>query len=167
MERQYPKNNYGLKCESHERRVQRDRKEQVRSANHCHGQDGDEISDFPVVGDERADSKNDHTSNAEDTEGDRVLEALEDPGNFNEEVGELGFLGGGTPLHVVLEHVSEESGGDVQRKTTEECSHHQDPLDVLEERGEETLVTDTVAHDGERQVTKTSENNDDGEPDLP
>lgn len=106
---------FDLESESHERRVERNWQQQVRSADHGHGQNGNEIRYLPAVRNERSDGKNDHTGNTNQTKSNGVLEALEDLWYFDEEVGELGFLGGSTPLHVVLEHVGEKGRGDVGR----------------------------------------------------
>ena len=132
-----------------------------------HGQDGDKVGDHPVVRNEVGGGEDDHHNNRNDTEGERVLEALENLGHLDKEVGELGFLSGSTPCHVNLEHVSKESLGNVERQTTKEDGKHENPLEVLEEGAEEGSVADTVTHDGERDVTETVEDNDQREPDFP
>jgi len=135
---------------------------------HCrHGQDGHEIGDLPVVGHEWCDGKDDHASYAEDGEDHGELELLEHFGHFNEEVGELGFLGGGSPCHVDLEHVCKKSLGDVKRETTQEDCEHDGPFEVLVQRVQERSFADTVTHDSESHVAQTVEDNDNREPDLP
>ena len=139
----------------------------MRHCDRRHGQDGHEILDLPVVGHEWCNSEDDHSGDTDDGEQHGELELLEHLGHFNEEVGEFGFLGGGTPRHVDLEHVAQESLGDMQGETTQEDCEHEGPLHVLEERVQEGAFTDTVAHDCQSDVAETIENNDDGEPDLP
>ena len=73
-----------------------------------HGQYRDEILDHPIGRNDLGRSgEEDHTGNAEDGEEHAELELLEHLGDLNEEVGELGLLGGGTPRHVDFEHVGE------------------------------------------------------------
>jgi len=43
----------------------------------------------------------------------RIFESFCHFGNFNEEVGEFDFFGGGAPRHVNAEHVAEEGLGDM------------------------------------------------------
>ena len=52
-------------------------------------------------------------------------------------------------------------------KTSKEDGEHENPLDVLKERLEQSLFVGSVTHDGERDVAETSEHNDDREPHLP
>ena len=75
-----------------------------------HGEDGDEIFDLPVRRDEFASRENDHAGDTEQGERHAKLEFLEHFGDFDEEVGEFSFLGGGAPCHIDLEHMREESG---------------------------------------------------------
>lgn len=156
----------------------------------CHGKDGHEIRDTPIQGHEGRDGQDHDGDDEEQRERDRIFElkinagqfmlevicysprrngtyTLENLGNLNEEVGELGLLGRGAPGHVYLEHMRKDSLADVQRETTEEDSEEESPLEVLVEGVEQSPLADTVAHDGERDVTKTVEHDDDGEPDLP
>lgn len=55
----------------------------------------------------------------------------------------------------------------MDRETTEENNEHRHPFDVLEERSKQSLLTDTVAHDSQRDVTETDEDNDQTEPHIP
>jgi len=156
-----------LPRESHQRRIQRERQQEMRDSDRAHRQDSDEILDSPVVWDERPDGQDYYACKTEDTEEHGELELLQDLGDFDEEVGELGFLGGSTPGHVDLEHVRKEGLGDMQRETSQEDGEHEGPLDVLEERIKEGSFTDTITHDSKSQVTKAIEDDDDREPDLP
>lgn len=74
-----------------------------------HGENGDEILDLPVVRHERSNSKDDHTGDADNREKHGELEFLQHLGDFDEEVGEFGFLCCGSPSHVNLEHVAKQS----------------------------------------------------------
>ena len=58
----------------------------------CHGENGNEIRDLPVVWHEGCDSEDDHAGNTDDREEHRELESFQHLGHFNEEVGELDFL---------------------------------------------------------------------------
>lgn len=49
-----------------------------------------------------------------------VLEGFEDLGHFLEEVGVLGFFGGGAPFHVDAEHVGEKREVEVEGEAAEE-----------------------------------------------
>jgi len=77
----------------------------MTGSDRCHGENGDEICDLPIVGNERCYCEDDHSGDADEGERHREFELLQHLGNFNEEVTELGFLGSGTPCHVNLEHV--------------------------------------------------------------
>lgn len=92
---------------------------------------------------------------------------LEHLGDFDEEVGELGLLRCGTPSHVDLEHVSENSLTDVKRETTQEDGEEECPLEVFVDGVQQTSLTNTVSHDSEGNVSETVEDDDDGEPNLP
>ena len=96
-----------------------------------HRQDSHEIFDLPVRRDERAASEDDHAGDTEQGEGHAELELLEHFGHFDEEIGELGFFGGGTPGHVDFEHVGEERGRDMEREPAEEDSEHENPFEVF------------------------------------
>ena len=58
----------------------------MTSADRSHGQNGDEIGDAPSVGDEWRGGEDNHCYDADDGEGQRVLEGFEDFGDFDEEV---------------------------------------------------------------------------------
>ena len=93
-----------------------------------HGQDGHEILDLPIRRDERRGGQDDHADDPDKGEKHAELELLEHLGHFDEEVGELSFLGGGAPGHVDFEHVCEKSLGDVQGETAKEDAEHKGPL---------------------------------------
>ena len=98
-----------------------------------HGQDSDEIRNLPVVRHERRLCEHDHAGDPDKSKGKAELELLDDFGHFDEEVGEFGFLGRGTPSHVDFEHVRKEGGGHVEGETTEEDGEHENPFEVLED----------------------------------
>lgn len=75
-----------LPGESHQRRVERNRQQQVTNGNRSHWQDGHEILDMPTVRDERRDGKNNHTHDANHCEQDTPLEALQHLRHLDKEV---------------------------------------------------------------------------------
>ena len=95
-----------------------------------HGQDGDEILDLPIGRNEGTGGEDDHADYAQDGKGHAELEALEDLGHFDEEVGEFHFFRGRTPGHVDFEHVGEESLRHVEGETAEEDTEHEGPFEV-------------------------------------
>lgn len=105
-----------------------------------HGQNRDEILNLPVGWDEGTRGEDDHADDAKDGKGHAELEALENLGNLDEEVGEFHFFRGGAPGHIDLKHVGEESGGDVQGETAEEDAKHKGPFEVHEDYGIRRLV---------------------------
>jgi hypothetical protein len=107
-----------------------------------HGQNRDEILNLPVGRDEGTRGEDDHADDAEDGKGHAELEALEDFGNLDEEVGEFHFFRGGAPGHVDLEHVGEEGSGDVEGEAAEEDAKHKGPFEVHEDCGIKGLVGD-------------------------
>ena len=126
---------------------------------------GREVLDLPVGGSESTEV--DHATNHEGDEDVHVLEGLEDTGHLLEEVGLLLLLGSGTPLHVDVEEVAQESHRDVEGKTTEEASHHRRPLEVLNEGAQEGSLASTVAEESEGDVTKSVEHNNQRQEDFP
>ena len=122
-----------LPRECHQRRVEHDGQQQMTNGHGRQGEDSHEILDLPVVWYEGCCGEHDHAHDAEEGKGEAELELLDDFRDFDKEVGEFGFLGGGAPGHVDFEHVGEESGGDVERKTTQENGEHENPLEVLED----------------------------------
>lgn len=65
--------------------------------------DGEELCNSPVPG--QCNCADDHTNSHENAEEEGELEVLDDLADFLEEGGVLGFLAGGTPVHVDTEHV--------------------------------------------------------------
>lgn len=102
----------------------------MTSDDRSHGQDGNEILDLPIRGHEIGRSENDHADDADKREQHAPFEALQDFGDLDEEVGELGFFGRCAPGHVDLEHVSEQGRRDVQRQTAEEDGEHESPFEI-------------------------------------
>ena len=98
-----------------------------------HGQDGNEIRDLPAVRHEGCLGQDNHAGDTNKRKGKAEFELLNHFGHFDEEVGELGFLGRGAPGHVDFEHMREESGGDVQGETAKEDAEHENPFEVFED----------------------------------
>ena len=117
--------------ERHQCRIEYNRKKHVADSDGCHGKDCHKVRNHPVLWDERARRKNYHTGNADNRKDHAELELLEHFRNFDEEVRELGFFGGGTPSHVDFEHVSKKSGRHVERQTTQEDCKHENPFEIL------------------------------------
>ena len=65
-----------LPGERHERGVEGQRQQEMRSRNGSHGQDGDEIGNVPAVRDERRSCKNDHANDEGEREDDGEFELL-------------------------------------------------------------------------------------------
>jgi hypothetical protein len=156
--------NLNLKGKSHQCRIQHNWQKQMTPPNHAHGINRHKIRNLPAVWYERAKCQNTHPNNTEQANRKTVLEPLQHARHFNKEVGEFGFLGRRAPLHVVLEHVCEKRRGHVQGETAEEDGEHEDPFEVFEERGEESVGAETVAEDGEGDVAEACEDDHDGEP---
>jgi hypothetical protein len=78
--------------------------------HHRHREDRHEIRDPPAHGHKRCDSEDNDSHNTKQTDCKAEFEPAKHPRNFNEEVGELGFLGRCSPLHIVLEHVRKQRG---------------------------------------------------------
>ena len=83
--------------------------------HNAHWENRSEVCDSPAKGDELSERQYRDAGDGDCADGEGILEALEHARHFDEEVAELGFFGGCAPLHVVLEHVCEERGGDVER----------------------------------------------------
>lgn len=135
--------------------------------NGAHGQDGDKVRDTPVVGNEGGLGENDHDGDEGAREDHGELELLEHLGHLDEEVGELGLLGRGTPGHVDLEHMRQQGLRHVQRKTAEEDGKEEGPLEVLNQVRDEISLACSPAHHCQADVAEAVEYNDDGEPHLP
>ena len=102
----------------------------MTNRNGRHGQNRHEILNLPIRRDEIARRKHDHARQTEHGEEHAELEFLEHFGHLDEEVGELGFFGGGAPGHVDLEHVREEGLRDVEGEAAEEDAEHECPFEV-------------------------------------
>ena len=109
----------------------------------------------------------DHAADARHDEHVHPLEVLEDLGDLLEEIRGFGFLGGGAPLHVDAEHVSEQREEDVEGDAAEEDGEHGHPLEVLGQGAEERLLAETVAEDGQADVTGAGEDDEQRDEDTP
>jgi len=156
-----------LERECHQRRVERNRQQQMTETDDDHWPPSDEVGDPPVPRDEVRSGEDDDGEETTDGEHERVLESLKDLRYLDEEVGELGFLTRRTPCHVDFEHVGDQGLGNVERQTTKEDDEHGNPFGVLPSGVEESLLADTVTHDSQGDVTETDEDDDENEPDLP
>lgn len=132
-----------------------------------HGQDSDEVCDPPGVRHPVCRGQQHHGDDHDDGEQQAILEAPQDLGDLDEKVGKLRLLARGAPGHVDFEHVCQQRLRDVQGQPTQEDAQHEDPFEILCQRGQEGLVRDAVAHDRESDVAQAVEDDDDGEPDLP
>ena len=150
-----------LPRESHQRRIQCNRQQQMTNRNRCHRQDSNKICDMPAVRDEWRNGQNNHTSDTDNGKRNAKLEPLQHLRDLNKEIRELCFFRRSTPCHVDLEHVCEQSLRDMEGETTEEDSKHENPFEILEECAEEGFLADAVAHEGESDVSETVEDNDD------
>ena len=161
----------------------------MTARDRSHGQYGHEILDHPIRRNDLARRRQkDHTDDTDNRKSDTELEFLEHLGHLDEEIGKLGFLGGGAPGHVDFEHVREQGLGHVEGQAAEEDAEHEDPFEVFEDCGTERgqlrgvrekdgtrkltsiakrPLADTIAHDGQGDVAQTVEDDDDGEPDFP
>lgn len=158
---------HGLPRESHECRIQCPRQEEVTCDQTRERCDGLELVDAPRVRDERRRGEDDKARNADDREGHAEPKVSQDLGHFDEEVGELEFLGRRAPRHVDLEHVGEDSFRDVDGDATKEDEEHEEPFEILEQGADETAFACTIAHDCEGDVAETVEDDDEGDPDVP
>lgn len=66
-----------LPREGHESRVEHKRQEEMRDGNGGHGEDGDEVGDAPVEGNERRDGEDDHAGDEGEREEHREFELRE------------------------------------------------------------------------------------------
>jgi hypothetical protein len=132
--------------------------------NNAHRKDCREIRNPPSKRNKLPKRKDRHTRNRHATNRKAVFKPLKHARHFDEEVAEFCFLGGGAPLHVVLEHVCEQRGGYVQRQAAEEDGEHEYPFEVFEQGGEECVCAEAVAEDGEGNVAEASEDYYEGEP---
>lgn len=66
----------------------------------------------------------------------QVFEHLQDFGDLLEEVRVLLLLGCGSPLHVDMEQMCQQSKADMERQPTEEDRHERSPHEVLDEGAE-------------------------------
>jgi hypothetical protein len=107
--------------EHHQVGVQRDRVQDMAPNVERDGNDDTPVvlGDGPFHGDDRS-GEDDDAREGDDREDESDTEALEDLGDFHEEIGTLDFLFGGTPGDVVRKHVSQHGLGQVDRKTTKE-----------------------------------------------
>ena len=124
-----------LPCKRHQPRVERDRQQDVTEDEYRIRHDGLELVDVPRVRDEAGLGHDDQPGQGDDGEAHAEPEVLEDLGDLDEEIGELEFLRRRAPRHVDLEHVREDGLGDVDRDAAEEDEEHEEPLEVLGERG--------------------------------
>lgn len=103
--------------------------------NRRHRQNRHKISNNPIMRHKTPQRQHDHSCYPSESKHHAPLEAAQDPWDLDEEVGQLGFLGGRAPGHVYFEHVGEERGGDVQGEAAEEDSEEEDPFGVFEDCG--------------------------------
>lgn len=112
----------------------------MADSHSCHGQNGHEILDLPIGWDECAVRKDDHSDDTGQRERHAVFKLLQNFGDFDEEVGKLGFLGGGAPSHVNFEHVREKGTGNVKGETAKENAEHERPFEVHENCRSELVI---------------------------
>ena len=151
----------------HQPRVERDGQQDVTEDETRVGHDGLELDDVVRVGDEAGLGHDDQAGHGDDGEGHAEPEVLEDLGHLDEEVGELEFFRRRAPRHVDLEHVREDGLGDVDGDAAEEDEEHEEPLEVLGERGQEVALARPVAERRERDVAERVEDDHHGDPDVP
>ena len=153
-----------LKRKSHQSRIQHNRQQKMTRPNNRHRENRHKIRNHPTIRNERAKRQDENGRNANEADRKTIFEPLEHARHFDEEVGELCFLGRCAPLHVVLEHVGEQGRGDVEREAAKEDGEHEDPFEVFEEGGEEGVRAEAVAKEGEGDVAQACEDDYDGEP---
>lgn len=162
------RNSKDSKClvfENHQCRVEHERQEDVTRDHDCQWHDGRD--DGNLVSGRCEFSEVDHAADHGDGEDVHPLEALEDLGHLLEEVTCNGFLGGGSPLHVDAEHVGAESEEEMETDAAEEDGEHGHPHEVLEKSAEERLLAETVTEDSETDVSKTREDDEKSDENLP
>ena len=110
----------------------------MTARDRSHWQYGHEILDHPIRrNDLTRRRQEDHANDPDEGESDTELEFLEHLGHLDEEIGKLGFLGGGAPGHVDFEHVREQGLGHVEGQAAKEDAEHEDPFEVFEDCGKE------------------------------
>lgn len=162
---QFQRTVYCLVFQNHQRGVEHERQEDVTREHNRQWHDGRDDVDLVSVRCEF--SEVDHAADHGDGEAVHPLEALENLGHFLEEVTGDGLLGGGSPLHVDAEHVGAESEEEMETDAAEEDGEHGHPHEVLEECAEERLLAETVTEDSETDVSKTGEDDEQGDENLP
>ena len=75
----------------------------------------------------------DHAGNSCQCKDHAELESLSDFRNLDKEVRGFYFFGGGTPSHVVAEHMGKDGGGDVEGEAAEENGEKQGPFEIEED----------------------------------
>ncbi len=115
-------------------------------------------------------SKTSQINHAHNTNRDKnihPLERLEDLRDFLEEIGRLGLLRSRAPFHVDAKHMGKESKEKVEGNSTKEYGEHWHPFKVLDERGNQCLLSEAVAKNGETDIAEAAENDYESNKDLP
>lgn len=144
--------------------VERNRQDSVTNDTKREREDGNKAVNPPLI--RHGGSHDNHADNAEETEEECALEALEDNRDLLEEGAVLDFLVRGTPLHVDAEQMAQEGLRDVERDTSEEDRHERDPGEILEKCGEEALFACAPAENSERDVAESGEDGEDSNVDT-
>lgn len=124
-----------------------------------------EALDFPPP--RRKTTEENHDTNERDDTHVHPLEALEDLRHLLKEIAILRLLSRSTPFHVDAEHMRQKRQVQMERQPAEEDGKQRHPGEVLDQRGEELLLTQTMAQHREGDVADAREDDDEAEEDAP
>ena len=121
---------------------------------------------YPPADRDQWSAQDDHTRNYGPRNGERKPKLLQDLWDFLEEITLLHFLDSGSPSDVQRKHMGENGNTEGNGEPSEEEKEERNPLDVLQERPEEFLVSQSVFQKSVRDRAGPKEDDRGGQPDL-
>lgn len=115
---------------SHQSRIQHNRQRSVAKQNHGQGEDGKELGDLPLPGQEEAADEDEGDAGEDHEEG--PPEAAQYAGHLVDEADLLYLLGGRAPGHVDVEEVGGDGLRHVDWNSSEIDCEHWNPFEVLQ-----------------------------------